>query len=311
VEAKARLFSRPIMTNVWSGRSSDWTAASDDSALRFGWAAIDAQRPDEAERVAHAVLSRYPQHLGARHLLGLALLIQKRPREAVGPLTEAAHNSTDPLLETHYSLALRDVGRKDEAITWLERAISRRPAFAGAFHELGLILCGLRRYDEAEAVLKQGTELAPTVSDLWVELGGVYICRVDPANAKLAFARALVLAPSYVRALHGFGTALLLEGDCERAADQFRDVLAHRPDHLRGRLDLAHCLLELGQFEAGVAELRTILRAAPRCYGDALKVLASSRRGRLWLRPSAAAASLQAADSVDLTNERLDHRDLG
>ena len=302
------------MKNVRVGASSDnirTAAASDDSALRVGWAAVDAQRPDEAERIARAVLSGHPQHLGALHLLGVALLIQKRPREAVGPLTEAARNSTDPRLETHYALALRDVGRNDEAITWLERAISRRPIFAPAFHELGLVLCGLRRYDEAEAVLKQGTELAPSVSDLWVELGGVYICKVDPANAKVAFARALVLVPAYVRALHGFGTALLLEGECERAADQFRDVLAHRADHLRARIDLAHCLLELGQFEAGVAELRTIVRVAPKCYGNALKMLASSRRGRLWLRPSAAAAFLQVTDFFNSTNERADDGDLG
>jgi tetratricopeptide (TPR) repeat protein len=88
----------------------------------------------------------------------------------------------------------------------------------------------------------------------------------------------LAVAPGYMRALHGFGTALLLEGEYERAVEQFRPVLAHRPDHLRARLDLAHCLLELGRFEAGVAELRTIVRAAPRCYGNALKMLASSRR---------------------------------
>jgi tetratricopeptide (TPR) repeat protein len=302
------------MTNVRVGASRDkirTAAASDDSALRLGWAAVDAQRPDEAERIARAVLSGHPQHLGALHLLGVALLIQKRPREAVGPLTESARNSTDPRLETHYALALRDVGRNDEAITWLERAISRRPIFAPAFHELGLVLCGLRRYDEAEAVLKQGTELAPSVSDLWVELGGVYICKVDPANAKVAFARALVLVPAYVRALHGFGTALLLEGECERAADQFREVLAHRADHLRARIDLAHCLLELGQFEAGVAELRTIVRVAPKCYGNALKMLASSRRGRLWLRPSVAASFLQVTDLFNSTNERADDGDLG
>jgi tetratricopeptide (TPR) repeat protein len=302
------------MKNVRVGASSDnirTAAASDDSALRVGWAAIDAQRPDEAERIARAVLSGHPQHLGAMHVLGLALLIQKRPREAVGPLTEAARDSTDPLLETHYALALRDVGRKDEAIAWLERAISRRPVFASAFHELGLILCGLRRYDEAEAVLKQGSELAPKVSHLWVELGGVYICKADPANAKIAFARALVLEPGYARALHGFGTALLLEGECERAAEQFRHVLAHRPDHLRARLDLAHCLLELGHFEGGVAELRTIVHVAPRCFGNALKMLASARRGRLWLRPSAAAAFLQGSGVVDSMNERPDLRGLG
>ena len=286
-------------------------SGADDSALRYGWAAIDSQRPEKAERIARTVLSRHPQHPAALHLLGLALLIQKRPREAVGFLADATRDTADPLLETHYALALRDVGRKDEAIAWLERAISRRPVFAPAFHELGLIFCGSRRYDEAEAVLKQGVELAPAVAELAVELGGVYICKADPTNAKFAFARALVLVPNHARALHGFGTALVIEGEFELAVDQFREVLGLRDDHLRARLDLAHCLLELGRFEAGVAELRWIVRAAPQYYGEVLKMLASSRRGRLWLRPSAAAAFLQAIDFVDSTNERVDHRGRG
>jgi cytochrome c-type biogenesis protein CcmH/NrfG len=272
--------------------------ASDDQTLHFGWAAIDQRRPDEAERVARDLLSRHPQDAGVLHLLGVAFLIQKRPSEAVGPLAEAARETVNPMLETHYALALRDVGRKDEAIDWLRRAIRRKPVFASAFHELGLIFCGMHRYDDAEAVLKQGIELAPGVAELSVELGGVYICRAEPTNAKAAFTRALALTPDNVRALHGCGTAFLFEGDFERAAEQFRQVLARTPEHLRARLDLAHCLLELGCFEAGVAELRVIVRIAPQHYGAVLKILSSSRRGRLWLRPSMAASFLQLNDNA-------------
>jgi tetratricopeptide (TPR) repeat protein len=271
---------------------------SADEALQFGWAAIEGRRPDEAQRIAREVLSRHPQHAGAQHLLGLALLLQQRPREAVAPLAEAARDTVNPLLETHYALALRDVGRKDEAMDWLKRAMSRKPVFAPAFHELALILCGMRRYDDAEVVLKQGIELAPGVAELSVELGGVYICRAEPTNAKAAFARALALAPDHVRALHGCGTAFLFEGEFERAAAQFRQVLARNPGHVRARLDLAHCLLELGRFDAGVAELRTVVRSSPPHYGKALKMLASSRRGRLWLRPSMAASFLQITDNA-------------
>jgi tetratricopeptide (TPR) repeat protein len=273
-------------------------AVSNDEAVRFGWAAIDRGRPDEAQRIARDVLSRHAQHVGALHLLGLSLLIQKRPREAVGPLAEAAHDTVNPLLEAHYALALRDVGRMAEAIESLKRAMSRKPVFAPAFHELGLIFCGMRRYDDAEAVLKQGIELAPGVAELSVELGGVYICRAEPAKAKAAFAQALALAPDHVRALHGCGTAFLFEGEFDRAAEQFRLVLARNPEHLRARLDLAHCLLELGCFEAGVTELRGIVRSSPKHYGTALKMLASSRRGRLWLRPSMAAGFLQFIDNL-------------
>jgi cytochrome c-type biogenesis protein CcmH/NrfG len=272
--------------------------ALDDQTLHFGWVAFNQRRLGDAERLARDLLRRHPQHVGAQHLLGVALLLQKRPREAVGPLALAAGDTVNPVIETHYALALRDVGRKDEAIDWLRRAISRKPVFAAAFHELGLIFCGMRRYDDAEVVLKQGIELAPGEAELSVELGGVYICRAEPTNAKAAFARALALVPDHVRALHGCGTALLFEGEFERAAEQFRQVLARTPEHLRARLDLAHCLLELGCFEAGVAELRVIVRIAPQHYGAVLKILSSSRRGRLWLRPSMAASFLQLNDKA-------------
>jgi predicted negative regulator of RcsB-dependent stress response len=71
---------------------------------------------------------------------------------------------------------------------------------------------------------------------------------------------------------------------------------------VRARLDLAHCLLELGRFEAGVAELRTVVRSSPQHYGKALKMLASSRRGRLWLKPSMAASFLQILDKLSSAN---------
>jgi tetratricopeptide (TPR) repeat protein len=292
---KARFLGADVNNNTSTGRIA---AVSDDQALHFGWAAFDQRRLDEAERVARDLLNRHPEHAGAQHLLGLAVLVQKRPREAVGPLAQAVRNSANPVIETHYALALRDVGRKEEAIDWLRRAISRKPVFAAAFHELGLIYCGMRRYDDAEAVLKQGIELAPGVAELAVELGGVYICRAEPTKAKAAFARALALDPDHVRALHGCGTALLFEGEFERAAAQFRQVLARASEHVRARLDLAHCLLELGPFEAGVEELRIVVRSSPRQYGAALKMLASSRQGRLWLRPSMAASFLQIIDNV-------------
>jgi ribosomal protein L18 len=40
------------------------------------------------------------------------------------------------------------------------------------------------------------------------------------------------------------------------------------------------------------------VRSSPQHYGKALKMLASSRRGRLWLRPSMASSFLQIVDDV-------------
>jgi thioredoxin-like negative regulator of GroEL len=84
----------------------------------------------------------------------------------------------------------------------------------------------------------------------------------------------------------------LFEGEIERAVERFRQVLAVQPGHLAAQLDLAHCLLQLGRSDDAIAGLRAMVRAAPQHYGEALKALVSSGRGRFWMRRSAAAQFL-------------------
>ena len=267
-------------------------AAVIDDILQRGVKALDEQRAPDAERLARDALGRDSRHPNALHLLGVALLMQGRAREAVAPLEQAAREQTNSRIETHLGKALLESGRASEALTRFERAIQCQPPFVAAFQELGILLCSLRRFDEAEAVLKRGLEAEPTSVELSLDLGRFYIIRADAKNAKIAFARALVNAPRNPRALHGSGVALLYEGNIERAVDRFRQVLAIEPGHLGAQLDLAHCLLQLGHSGDAIASLRAMVRSAPQNYGRALKALVSDGRGRFWIRRSAAAQFL-------------------
>ena len=268
--------------------------ASAEDQLHVAIAAFRQGQPAETERIAQSILDRHPRDIEALHLLGMALLTQHRPREVLVSFEQAAQDSRDPFIETLYALALRDVGQKNEAIEWLQRATTRVPPFARAFNELGILFNSLCRYDEAEAILKRGISAMPSVAELSVELGGVYIARADSEKAMMAFARALASSPGHVRALHGFGTALLFDGEFERASERFRQVLMRDPAHVRAHLDLAHCMLELGRLQAAIEVLRSLVCMAPQHYGNALRILVSSGRGQFWLRPSDAAAILES-----------------
>lgn len=255
-------------------------------------AAGDSGDLRQAERIARDILAENPQHLEALQLLGALLMGQGRPREAVVPLEEAARHSSNPELETHLAIALREIGRGDEAVRWLNRAVERQPAYPRAFQELGNLLRAKRRYAEAETVLKRGLEAAPTLPELSLALGGVYLDLAYSPAAKVAFARALSMAPGNTDALVGFGIALQYEGDFARAAERFRRVLAHNPGHQRARMNLGYCLIELGQVDEGIVCLRAAVQAERPNYGSALKMLISAGRGRFWLRRSAATACL-------------------
>jgi len=237
--------------------------AAEAEALARAMAIGNSGNLNEAERIAREVLAKNAQHPEALQLLGALLMGQKRPREAVVPLEEAARHSANPELETYLAVALREIGRSDEALAWLYRAIERQPAYARAFQELGNSLRAMRRYAEAETVLKRGLEAAPTVAGLSLALGGVYLDRADAPGAKVAFARALSIVPGDADALVGFGIALQYEGDFARAAERFRRVLARNPGHHRARMNLGYCLIELGQEDEGIACLRAVVQAAP------------------------------------------------
>ena len=265
---------------------------AEGEALARALAAGNSGNLGEAERIVGDILSKNPQHLEALQLLGVLLLGQNRPGEAVAPLKEAARNGANPELETHLAVALGKAGRPEDALKWLYRAIERRPVYVRAFQELGNLLHAMRRYAEAETVLKCGLEAAPTVPGLSLALGAIYIDRADSAGAKVAFARVLSIVPGNPDALIGFGIALQYEGEFARAAERFRRILASDPAHHRARVNLGLCLIELGQVNDGIACLRATVQAAPHFYGMALRILISTGRGRFWLKPSAAAACL-------------------
>jgi tetratricopeptide (TPR) repeat protein len=281
-----------VMSERRSSQGGKRTVATED-ALQRARTALDQRRPDEAVRIALALLANAPREPRALHILGLGLLLQGRPAEAVKPLEQAAHVHTDPVIETHLAVALRQIGRTPDALTWLQRATTRQPAFPLAFHELGVLLFAQRRLEEAEAVVRRGLDAAPAMPELLVLFGGILLDRGDRANAKAAFARAVANAPQHPGALYGLGAALMDDGEFARAAERYRQALARDPTYLQARVSLGSCLLELGQREEALSHLRAAAAVSPHFYDKAMRALVTSARGHFWLKPSAAAAFLK------------------
>src|SRR6516162_910842 len=95
-------------------------AASDDEALQRAGLALNARRPQDAERIAREILRVKSTHVRALQILGYALLAQDRGAEAIAPLETAARNTHDPEVDTALAAALRQSGRFDEAVSRLK-----------------------------------------------------------------------------------------------------------------------------------------------------------------------------------------------
>ncbi len=256
--------------------------------------ALNGDRPQDAERIADEILKLDPRNAAVLQIRGCALLMQKRAAEAMAPLQAAAQGLRDAETDTLLAMALRQTGRTEEALSRLKRATKRQPPYAPAFHELGYLQMSLEHYDEAIEALRSGLEIAPMMPQLSIQLGEVLLRRRSYGDAKAAFARALEIAPNSADALFGIAKAHQSLGEPAPAAAYYRRCLVQIPEDAGCWLNLGHCLLQLGEIEAGYDCFRTAARADPKRYGKALTSLAASGRGKLWLKPSAAARFFDA-----------------
>src|SRR5215472_12297109 len=232
-------------------------SADRDGLVRQAKLALNANRPQEAQRIAHQILKIDPRRAQALHILGCALLMQDRSADALAPLEEAARATRDPETDTLLAIALRRIGRNEDALSRLKRAIKRLPPFGAAFHELGFLLFSMERYSEAIEVLSQGLKLLPMMPELSTLLGNVFLACRNFADAKVSFARALNISPNSSDAMYGLGTAHWRLREYQPAAELFRRYLMRKPDDVSAWLNLGHCLLELGQSDAGYDCFRT------------------------------------------------------
>jgi tetratricopeptide (TPR) repeat protein len=268
-----------------------------DEALQRVLFALSSGRPADAERIAADALKANPRNVPALQVLANALLLQNRIADAIARLEAATRGNHDPQIETMLGIVLRQAGRIDDALSWLKRAVKRRPPHAPAFYELGCLLSFLNRDDEAVEAFNRGLDVAPLLPQLSVQLGYALLRRKSHAEARIAFGRALANSAGAPEALFGLAKAHQAEGDKAAAAGYFQQCLMSRPNDTDMWLQLGYCLLELGDRAAGYECFRTATRGDPQNYGNALAALVKSGHGRFWLKPSGAAQYLQGAKS--------------
>jgi tetratricopeptide (TPR) repeat protein len=247
----------------------------------------------QAEQLAGEVLRASRVDSVALSILASALIGQNRSAEAITPLERAVRRSSDPRIETLLGAALGEVGRRTEAIEQLRRTAARRPPFLPAFQELAGQLAKDGRPEEAIAVIESGFALAPENIELQLDLARLHLQRNDRSKARAILLKAHEAEPGRCEILTELGRVLLLDGEYASAADNYRRALALHPDDAITRADLATCLMEMGEREAGEASLRSALRGRPQLLGRATYALVQSSHGRFFFRQSAVAKFLQ------------------
>jgi tetratricopeptide (TPR) repeat protein len=249
--------------------AAESTAASDlDEASQL----LDEGRPDDARRIAEAVLAADAGSARAHGLLGLALYALQEVEGAERHLRAALADPRDADARLHLAILLLERDENDEAERLLREAAAAAPGNPETAYRLGVAVERRGSLDEAEARYRDALAASP-------DHGGALFRLAEVARATGRTAEAELLRERHRRS--------------SRHYDE-RDFLARStaedPNDPRTRARLSRVYLALGAVGKAIAEARRAVAASPGSI-EALDALA------------------EALDSIpDVDNERIEVR---
>ncbi len=160
---------------------------------------------------------------------------QKLVREAKGPAqmpsweaTEQSEARTaDIQPDTHMAAGRlhESQGRLTRAVAQYRMAVQLSPGSVEPHSRLGLVLCQMRQFEEADAEFAKAIALAPKQAQLYNNLGFSYLMQSRWPEAEAQFSKALALNPAFARAHVNLGMVLAQQERFDQAMRHFQTVV--------------------------------------------------------------------------------------
>ncbi|MBK8040674.1 MAG: tetratricopeptide repeat protein [Verrucomicrobiaceae bacterium] len=233
-----------------AGSASPWKAHND-----YGSQLMDEKRHAEARVQFEAALKSYPEYVAA--MVNLAG-------------------------------ALQDLGYNNQAIEWLDRAITLHPQkCAVAHYNKAMVFEAMNRAEDAEASFKAAIAQNPDFFAAHNDLGNLLILTGRHDEARECFLKLLELRPDDAKGLTSLGNIHFLRGETSRALDYFMKALQSDPD-------MTSTLANTAWILATTAD--DTLRDAPKALHHAKRAAELSKRGDPSILQVLAGAQAAAGD---------------
>jgi len=175
-------------------------------------------------------------------------------------------------------MAAHKAERFDEAEAGYLRVLDARPDHAKALYYLGLLQ--FHRGDTATAIkfVQRCLNFARTNGPAWNTLGGLFVAAGRKTEARDAYRRATLVAPTMAEAWYNYGICLRDEGDVEGAIGALRMSLAREPGYSRAYEALATVLYQAGRTQEAADTYREWAAREPQSAKARHMVAAVSQR---------------------------------
>jgi len=237
-----------------------------------GWAAVRAERYEEAQSFFKRVLKHREGDMDVMLGLGEAFLGQNRLDDAYRQFQNVSQEASSSLrgraLQGQAIVLLRQ-GQLGKAETVLDEAIDLDPALWRAWNGLGRVRDANKDYVAARYAFRQAIDIDPNNALLHNNLGFSLLASGDPAYAETSLRRALELDPEMEVAAANLRLALALQGRYTPAL-----AGAHTTERARIMNNVGYAALLRGDHDKARSLFLSALEVDPGFFKEAKRNLA-------------------------------------
>jgi tetratricopeptide (TPR) repeat protein len=159
---------------------------------------MDSLRYDEAADCFRRSLALRPTQTSPRVNIGLILLRQGKPRDAIDAFNGVfSLDSNNTLANLDCGNAYGMLGDTQSAIRCYRRAIAVDPKFSAALHNLGVTYASMHDYPDCRRCLRDAVAVNPEDAESFLALGKCTLLGNEPVEAISWFRKSLLLAPRH------------------------------------------------------------------------------------------------------------------
>lgn len=265
---------------------------------------VTMNRRSEAEQCFRKAIELAPQYPPLYHSLAMLLEQQNRTREAEASYRESIRRcatadtssaaylanilSTEQIdLQQAEAAARHDLGlmlvgqnRLEEAEALYRSAIEIKPDLAQAHRTLGDLLSGSRRFDEAEACYRESLRIDPSDTATYINLANLLAGQNQFDEAEALYRKVIETFPNVKmpKAHLSLGALLYRQGRLEEAEASLRKAVELQGDLPTAVSNLGGVLVERKKYEEGEMYLRRAIAIDPKYVSPYMNLTVLLRR---------------------------------
>jgi tetratricopeptide (TPR) repeat protein len=265
--------------------------------LQHGYKQLQLGRLQEANQCFEAIIKIDPDNEFALNLMGVTLIQQDNPEDAIHFLTNALKvNDSDPETYNNLGLAYSSTNQFDLARVAFENSLRRNPQQAMTLNNLGNVFAATDKHNEAAHAFDAALKIQPdyaeclanfaqalkeleqfglalkvikhagqidSINSYYINVEGeILLCLAEYEKALITFNRAIALDNNIVASIN-VSTTLKQLGQYEQAEQHLVAVIKREPQNSEAHNHLGVLQEQRGQFDAAAISFRNALKHTP------------------------------------------------